>query len=97
MPSASVASAGIASFTTFDAATSAWRIIAPITTLSPSLRMPFISAMPERSTSVLGWASRIFIAATRLWPPAKGLPPDCASNAAALATESAFFSSKLYM
>ncbi len=53
--------------------------------------------MPDRSTSVPGCASRIFIAATRLWPPASGLPPDSASSAAAVATESAFLSSKLYI
>ena len=40
MPSASAASAGIARFTSVDAATSAWRVIAPITMASPSLRMP---------------------------------------------------------
>ena len=72
-PARARASAGIAPFTVDDAATSAWRVIAPMTIASPSLLMPLSSAMPDRSTSVPGCASRSFIAPTRLWPPASAL------------------------
>jgi len=58
--------AGIALLTAADVATSACRVIAPMTTASPSFLMPFISATPERSTSVPGCASRSFIAPMRL-------------------------------
>src|SRR5437868_14202648 len=97
MPSASTASAGIVPFATAEFATSACRVIAPITSASPSLRMPANSEMPRKSTSVPGCASRSFIAATRLCPPARGLPPVLARAFAASASVFGSWYSKVYM
>src|SRR2546428_3482076 len=97
MPSASAARAGIACLTTEDDATSACVVKAPMTIASPSFLMPFSSPMPDRSTTVPGFASRNFIAPTRLCPPASALPPLLLSAAAASATLFARWYSNAYM
>src|SRR3989442_5712035 len=97
MPSASAASAGIASFTADDDATSACVVNAPMTIASPSFLMPFSSAMPDKSTTVPGFARRSFIAPTRLCPPASALPLLLLSAAAASATLFARWYSNAYM
>ena len=56
--------------TVASAATSAWVVIAPMTSASPSILMPFNSATPDRSTRSVGWANRCFKVGIRVWPPA---------------------------
>src|SRR5918999_4572372 len=74
MMPASAARAGIAFLTSGDPATSAWRVIAPISTALPETLMPASSLMVPRSMRSVGEESRSFIACTRLWPPARYLP-----------------------
>src|SRR5258706_2736897 len=71
IPPASAASAGIAFLTAAEAATSAWRVIAPSVTALASALMPARSLMPPMSMTFEGFDSRSFIAAIRLWPPAR--------------------------
>ena len=70
MPSASSASAGSAFFTSAEAATSAWQVIAPITTSLPSTLMPFSAATAPRSIRSLGAASRSLSEGSSDMPPA---------------------------
>src|SRR5918999_2772889 len=73
MMPASAARAGIAFFTSGEAATSAWRVMAPISTALPEALIPDSSLMVPRSMRSLGDESRSFIACPRLWPPARYL------------------------
>src|SRR5262245_28806773 len=59
--------------------------------------MPRNSESCDRSTSVPGCASRSFIAATRLWPPASALPPLFANADDASASDFGRTSSNAYM
>src|SRR5688572_4039622 len=74
MMPASAARAGIAFFTSVEPATSAWRVIAPISTALPETLIPASSLMVPRSMRSVGEESRSFIACTRLCPPARYLP-----------------------
>src|ERR1700744_2719730 len=67
---ASSASAGIASPTTGELATSACLAVAPITSERPFISMPSRPSMWERSTRCGGLASRCFMTGTSVWPPA---------------------------
>ena len=64
------ARAGTAPRTAADAATSAWRVIAPISTLSPTV-MPAIPSMPPRSITSVGAARRAFNVGINVIPPAR--------------------------
>src|SRR5215831_7512608 len=98
MPAASAASAGIAFFTSVEAATSAWRVIAPMVTFLLSTLMPERPLMVPRSTTVEGLDSRNFIVATRLCPPASSLASESlAMIFAASSTDFAFWYSNEYM
>ncbi len=70
---AKAASAGIACCTSFDAATAACVVMAPIFTVPPDTVMPCSSLTPPRSTSAAGAARPSFIAASNDWPPASSL------------------------
>src|SRR5688572_657883 len=74
MMPASAASAGMVFCTSFEPATSACRVIAPISTAEPEALMPASSLMVPRSIRSLGAERRSFIACTRLCPPARYLP-----------------------
>src|SRR5690242_14271316 len=65
---------GIAFFTSGECATSACRVMAPISTLPPETLMPLSSLRVPRSIRSVGEERRSFIACTRLWPPARYLP-----------------------
>src|SRR5438067_2747893 len=81
---ARAASDGIARFTSAEAATSACRVMAPISTALPDTLMPASSRMVPRSMRSEGEERRSFIACTRLWPPARNLPsPFCPASAIA--------------
>ena len=98
MPPASAASAGIAFFTSADAATSACRVMAPMVTALPSTLMPRSSAIAPRSTRSDGRDRRSFIAAIRLCPPASSLASAfLAMTAAASATDLARWYLNEYM
>src|SRR5450432_3205784 len=70
---ASSASAGIASPTIAERATSACLAVAPITSERPFISIPSRPSMWERSTRCGGLASRCFITGSRVWPPAMTL------------------------
>src|SRR5918992_3736498 len=74
MMPASAARAGIAFVTSGDAATSACRVMAPISTALPEALIQARSLMKLRSMRSLGEESRSFIAWTRLCPPARYFP-----------------------
>ena len=63
---ASAASAGIAFCTSVEPATSAWRVMAPISTALPTTLMPESSLIVPRSIRSDGDDRRSFIACTRL-------------------------------
>src|SRR5687768_3408738 len=73
MMPASAARPGIVFCTSFDPATSAWRVIAPISTALAEALMPTSSLIVPRSMRSEGEESLSFIACTRLWPPARYL------------------------
>ena len=83
MTPASDASAGIAACTTLLRATSACRVIAPITRLSPSRATPASSRTFLRSTSAAGDARRCFMVGSRVMPPASALASGFARSATA--------------
>src|SRR5206468_8194405 len=56
--------------------------MAPITKALPSRLMPTSSLMPLRSTSLSGLERRIFIDASRVWPPASAWAAAAVSFAA---------------
>ena len=62
------------SSTSAEVATSAWRVMPPITTLLPSTLMPASSLMPPRSTTSLGLARRCFSVGIRVMPPDMARP-----------------------
>ncbi len=91
IPAASAASAGIAFLTSADDATSAWRVIAPIVTALPLALIPFSSGISPRSITCPGFASRSFIDAMSVWPPASSFASGfLPSAAAASATDFTF-------
>src|ERR671914_889634 len=94
MMAASAARAGIAFFTSGVAATSAWRVMAPISTALPEALIPDSSLMVPRSMRSLGDERRNFIACTRLWPPARYLASSFfdASATASLEEEGRWYS-----
>jgi len=70
---ASAANAGIARLTTAERLTSACRVIAPMTMVSPSSLMPFSAGIAPRSISCEGLARRIFKVGIKVMPPATSL------------------------
>src|SRR5262245_26690073 len=68
---ARLASAGMVFPISEEEATSAWRVMAPISTAPPATLMPERSRVKFRSTRSDGEERRSFIACTRLWPPAR--------------------------
>jgi hypothetical protein len=68
---------GSASFNTFEFATSACRVIAPITIERPLSSTPAMSSQPLRSISAEGCASRSFITGISEWPPASSFDSGC--------------------
>ena len=73
----------IAALTSAEAATSAWRVIAPmVTTLPRRPRCRPVCGIADRSTSAAGAASRSFMVGSSVMPPASGvLVGDAASRA----------------
>ena len=69
MVPARAASAGIAFFTTSEAATSAWVMAAPMVTPSPAAAMPRSSGNRPMSIRSVGAARRCFIVGISVWPP----------------------------
>src|SRR4051794_11084353 len=67
---ASSASAGIASPTSGELATSACRAVAPMISERPFISMPSRPSICDRSTRCGGLASRCFITGISVWPPA---------------------------
>src|SRR5215212_8488768 len=70
IPPASSASAGMASPTIGEFATSACRAVAPITSERPFISMASSPSIWERSIRCGGLASRCFMTGTSVWPPA---------------------------
>ena len=70
---ASAASPGILACTSFEAATSACGVIAPMVMVAPSSVMPLRDPSFDRSTSATGLASRCFIVGISVMPPATSL------------------------
>jgi len=84
MPPARRASAGIARRTSSEAATSAWRMVAPMIRASLSRRMP--AQFGERAQVDHGAGLRqaqLHGADQLLWPPASGRPPVSFSSCSA--------------
>jgi hypothetical protein len=79
---ASAASAGIAFFTSGEPSTSAWRVIAPMVSVLPSLLIPARSLIDARSMMSEGDARRSFIVCTSVWPPASSFASPLQSAAA---------------
>jgi len=69
MPPASAAKAGTPRLTTSERLTSTWRVIAPMTTLSPSSLIPVNAGIAERSMSCDGLARRSFSVGISVIPP----------------------------
>src|SRR5260370_31702550 len=67
---ASSARAGRFSCTMGESATSACRVIAPITIERPRSSMPDRPSIKDRSIRLAGLASRCFMVGIRVWPPA---------------------------
>src|SRR5713226_2620454 len=67
---ASSASAGKFSCTTGESATSACRVMAPMTIERPRSSMPDRPSIKDRSIRLAGLASRCFMVGIRVWPPA---------------------------
>src|SRR3974390_996652 len=65
-----LASSGTRARTSASRSSTHCRVVAPITTASPSLRTNASSPMRAMSISRFGRASRIAISGTRVWPPA---------------------------
>ena len=74
MLSARSANAGILAHTSALPATSAWGVMAPMVTVSPSTVIPLSSAMLPRSTTSDGLARRSFRIGSSVWPPARKVP-----------------------
>src|SRR5688572_12824547 len=91
------ARAGIAPLTTSDFATSACRVIAPMTTLAPSFLTPLSSARLPRSTRSVGRARRCFSVGISVMPPATSFTSSPAASFAASATEPALRYSNAYI
>ena len=88
MEPASAASAGTAAPTSDEAATAAWRVIAPIRTPSPRRSIPASASIPLRSTRSAHEARRKRMVGIRLMPPASGRPSsDAARRALASSSE----------
>src|SRR5450759_4106624 len=96
MPPATCASTRSHSCTFFDAATSAWRVSVPITTLVPMTLMPRSSGRSPRSIMALGLASRNLSGGIRLWPPANSFASAFlrASEAASLRLDGRWYSNE---
>src|SRR3546814_894086 len=76
----------------------AWVVMAPMTSLPPSSRMPFRSLMPPRSTRSEGLARRCFRVGMRVMPPAMNLPSLAPASAlTASSTEAGRWCVKSYM
>src|SRR5271163_2892418 len=97
MPPASFATAGIAACTTLPRATSACRVMAPITRLSPSRVTPASSGTFLRSMSAAGDARRCFMVGSRVMPPASALASALARSATAPDSDWGRWYSKAYM
>src|SRR5205823_12893458 len=91
------ARAGIARLTTSERLTSAWRVIAPITTASPSSLMPFSDGIAERSTSCVGLAKRIFKVGIKVMPPATSLASSSPSRRVTSSRFAGFWYSNSYI
>src|SRR5690349_2421227 len=65
---------GITFLISAECATSACRVIAPISTVLPDALIPVNSFKEPKSIRSEGDERRSFIACTRLWPPARYLP-----------------------
>src|SRR3954463_8910360 len=74
MPPASVASAGIALWTSGERWTWSWVTSAPIARLPPSWRVSWSSLTWASEIRSLGSASSSLSTGRRLWPPARNLP-----------------------
>ena len=59
--------------TAAEPATSAWGVMAPTVTMSPTV-MPLRPSMPARSTTSVGAASRCFRVGMSVMPPARNTP-----------------------
>jgi hypothetical protein len=79
------ASAGIPALTTAERLTSTCRVIAPITTVSPSSVMPARPGTAARSISCDGLARRSFSVGSSVMPPATSLASSSPSRPAASA------------
>src|SRR5436190_2180137 len=91
------AKAGIARLTTSERLTSAWRVIAPITTASPSSLMPLSAGIAERSTSCVGLARRIFKVGIKVIPPATSLASSSPSSRVTSSRLAGFWYSNSYI
>src|SRR5258708_28740529 len=91
------ARAGMPALTIGERLTSAWRVIAPITTPSPSSVMPTNDEIAPRSTRSDGFARRSFNVRIKIIPPSTSFASSAASNPAAASRLAGLWYSNSYI